>query len=308
MINEILRADGDGTVRLRALYSAVSRGTERLVLEGRVPPSEWERMRCPHQAGSFAFPVKYGYALVGRVEAGPAAWIGRNAFVLHPHQDRAVVDAAMVTLVPDTVPARRATLAANTETALNIVWDSGAAPGDRILVVGAGLVGLLVARLLARIPGTEVTVADTNPAREGVVGRMGALFAHPDAAPGEVDIAINTSGNDAGLRLALSAAGLEARVVEASWHGANEARLPLGADFHVKRLRIVSSQVGRIPPERAPRWTHARRMERVMRLLEDDALDHLITHEIELGEAPERLPPLIKTDPGAIAVLIHYES
>ncbi|MCF3932079.1 zinc-binding alcohol dehydrogenase [Acuticoccus sp. M5D2P5] len=294
-------------VRLSARYSAVSRGTERLVFEGRVPESEWERMRCPHQEGSFAFPVKYGYALVGRVTDGPSEWVGRTAFTLHPHQTEAVVGRDWITLVPDGVPPRRAALAANMETALNIVWDSGVSVGDRVLVVGAGVVGLLVARLLARIAGVEVSVADVNPTRAGVTTVMGALFCGIDEVPSDMDVAINTSGNDAGLRTALAAVGLEGRVVEASWHGANEARLPLGGAFHAKRLQIVSSQVGRIPSDRAARWTHRRRLDTVMRLLADRTLDALITHEVPFADAPARLPALLTAEPDALAILITYD-
>jgi threonine dehydrogenase-like Zn-dependent dehydrogenase len=262
-------------------------------------------MRCPNQAGDFPFPVKYGYALVGRIVRGPDDWRGRAAFLLHPHQSAAAVERAAVTLVPDTVPPRRAALAANVETALNIVWDSRISLGDRVLVIGAGVVGLLVARLLARMPGVEVTVADVDADKRSAAEAMGAAFAPADALPREVDVAINASGSEAGLRAALGAVGLEGRIVEASWLGTGEARLPLGGAFHSQRLSIVSSQVGRLPADRQARWTHARRLSTVMRLLDDAALDALITHEVPLSEAPARLPALLK-DGSALAILITY--
>jgi threonine dehydrogenase-like Zn-dependent dehydrogenase len=304
--HEPIDRGGPETVILRSLVSSVSRGTERLVLEGRVPPEEAERMRCPNQAGHFGFPVKYGYALVGRIVAGPADLVGRTGFALHPHQSAAAIDRVWVTPVPDRIPPRRAALAANTETALNVVWDAGVSLGDRVLVMGAGVVGLLIARLLVRTPGVEVTVADVDGQKRAEAETLGASFAPADDLPSEVDVAINASGRSEGLAACLPALGLEGRAVEASWLGTREARLPLGGAFHSRRLSIVSSQVGRIPAARAARWSHARRLATVMRLLDDPALDALLTHEVPLREAPTRLPGLLKQDRSALAVLITY--
>lgn len=301
---EPLRAPADDEVLVEAIASAVSRGTERLVFEGRVPASEGERMRCPYQAGSFPFPVKYGYALVGRVMVGPPELVGRTVFALHPHQTRAVLPRDRVTLVPPGVPAVRATLAANMETALNVVWDSRASAGDRVAVVGAGVVGLLVARLLARMPGTEVTVSDLDESRAAVTEALGARFARPGALPRDVDIAINASGSDVGLGAAIACAGLEARVVEASWLGAGPHSVELGGAFHSRRLSVVSSQVGRLPAGRVARWSHARRLAVALALLDDPVLDQLLTHEIPFDDAPERLPGLLTSD--ALGIVIRY--
>ncbi len=295
----------DHDIVVETLISAVSKGTERLVLEGRVPPSEAARMRCPAQEGDFPFPVKYGYAAVGRIVEGPEERLGERVFALQPHQSRFALAADAALKVPDGVPTERAALAANMETALNVVWDSGAAPCDHVLVVGCGVVGLLVTRLLARIPGTIVTAVDTDPDKRAVAEAMGARFAAPDDAPEGVDIAINASGRPEGLVVALAAAGREARVVEASWHGTTEAHLPLGGAFHALRLSIVSSQVGSLPPARVPRWTHSRRLAAALSLLDDPALDALLTHRLPLADAPDRLPALL-ADPGALAILLTY--
>lgn len=295
----------EGMVVLEAVCSAVSRGTERLVAEGAVPPSEYGRMRAPHQDGEFPFPVKYGYALVGRIGDGPPHLAGRLAFALHPHQSHAVLDAGAITPVPDGIPPARAALAANMETALNVAWDSGAGPADRVLVVGGGVVGLLVARILARMPGGQVWLCDADPGKAAIAERLGARFCLPDAAPEGVDIAINASGSGEGLVTALAAAGREATVVEASWLGTRTASLPLGGAFHSQRLRIVSSQVGTLPPARAPRWTHARRLAAALSLLDDPALDGLITHEVPFAEAPARLPSLMR-EPGPLAIVLTY--
>jgi hypothetical protein len=219
-------ADGEG-IPLRALYSGISRGTERLVAEGRVPPSEWERMRAPFQEGEFSFPVKYGYAMVAEVLEGPMA--GQPVFALFPHQDRFRLPETAFVPVPVGVPPARAVLAANMETALNILWDSGAGPGDRIAIVGAGVVGALAGYLAARLPGAEVTLIDPQP-KAALAGMLGCGFALPEEARGDCDVVIHASASPAGLALALDLAGMEAVVVEASWHGvgANPGRLGRG--------------------------------------------------------------------------------
>lgn len=295
------------SVTLKALYSGISRGTEGLVARGAVPASERDRMRCPHQDGDFPFPVKYGYAFVGEIVEGPVARLGQRCFALHPHQSHAVLPGTAALPLPDGLPSRRAVLAANMETAINIVWDSGAGPGDRVLVIGAGVVGLLTAYIVAGMPGTDVTIVDVTPAREGVAAALGVPFAVPDAAPGDMDIAINTSASAAGLRLGLEAAGRSACVVEASWHGSNDVALPLGGAFHSKRLSIVSSQVGDLPAGRKARWDYARRLSLALRLLtQAPQLDALLTHEIPFAEAPAHLPTLLAPGADALCPVLIY--
>jgi NADPH:quinone reductase-like Zn-dependent oxidoreductase len=296
---------GEGEVLVATRWSAVSRGTERIVFSGRVPPGEHDRMRCPFQEGAFPAPVMYGYAAVGVVETGPEPLLGRTVFSLSPHRDRMVLPADAVMPVPDGVPARRATLAANMETALNVVWDAGIGPGDRVAVVGAGLVGLLVARLAARIPGTAVTIADIEPSRAAVAACLGVSFATPDRLPADCDVAINTSASAAGLAAAIACAGLEATVVEASWHGAGEVPVPLGGAFHSRRLRLTSSQVGRVPAERSARWSHRRRLETALALLDDPALDTLVSGETAFADAARDYPAIL-SDPGTIAHVFRY--
>lgn len=297
-----------GEARVRALWSAVSRGTERLVFEGRVPPSEWARMRAPFQEGEFSFPVKYGYCAVGAIEDGPAARIGDLVFCLHPHQDHFIAPLDMLRPVPASVPPRRATLAANMETALNGLWDSGAGPGDHILVIGAGVLGLLIATLAARLPGAEVTVIDTEPSRAAIVASLGARFTHPaDFAPaGDADIVFHTSASAQGLALALDAAGTEATIVELSWYGDAAVAAPLGGAFHVRRLRLVSSQVGQVAASRRPRWSYARRLDKALELLADPRLDALITEEIAFEDAPRELPRLLAPGAPGLATVFRY--
>lgn len=281
-----------GDVRIRALASGVSRGTESLVFQGRVPDELHAIMRCPFQEGEFPGPLKYGYALVGIAEYGPANLAGRRVFSLHPHQDVAIVPVEGCRLVPDDVPTERAVLAANMETALNILWDGGATPGQRIAVVGGGIVGGLVTYLAARMPGAEVTMVDIDPARAPLAAAFGAHFATPDAADGECDLVVHASASSAGLATAIRLCGLEATLVEASWYGDRPVTVPLGAGFHPNRLRIVSSQVGMVSAGFRPRWTLSRRLDKALSLLSDPALDLILGPRIAFADLPAAMEGL----------------
>ena len=299
-----------GELLIRTRYSAISRGTESLVFRGEVPPSQYAAMRAPFQEGDFPGPVKYGYINVGEVLEGsvPGAsdLAGHLVFCLFPHQDLYCVPAARVTLVPGDVPPGRAVLAANMETAVNILWDARPAPGDRIVVIGAGVVGLLAAWLCGAIPGTSVTVVDINPAREPIARELGLSF-RAEVPPGaDADLVIHASGHPAALAGALAAAGVEGTIVEASWYGSRPVVLPLGEDFHSRRLTIRSSQVGRIPPDRAPRWTFARRMALALDLLRDPRLDSLITGESAFEDLPDVLARLSRDPVAALCHRIRY--
>ena len=293
-------------VRVRALFGAVSRGTESLVLTGRVPETEYRRMRAPFMDGAFPFPVKYGYATVGRVEQGPPELSGRVVFTLHPHQNVFNVPAATVVPVPDGVPPRRGVLAANMETALNAVWDAAPGPADRIAVVGGGVVGALVAYLCGRLPGAAVTLVDVNPARAELALALGVGFAAPDAAPTDCDLVVHASGAPAGLATGLRLAGDEATVLELSWYGAGEVAVPLGGAFHSRRLRLISSQVGQVAASHRPRWTHGRRLSAAIALLNDVRLDALLAPPIAFAELPQRLPDILGPGSGVLCQIIAY--
>ena len=295
--------------RVTTLWSAISRGTERLVFDGRVPASERERMRAPLQEGGFDYPVKYGYCAVGRVETGPAEWRGRTVFCLHPHQDIFLAPLDMLRLVPEATPPRRATLAANMETALNAVWDSAAGPGDRIAIVGAGVLGLLVASLVSRFAGAEVVVVDRDAARKEIAESLGARFRLASEFPAEqfvADVVFHASASAPGLALALGCAGLEASIVELSWYGDADVAAPLGGAFHANRLKLVSSQVGQVAPSRRPRWNYARRLDKALELLADARLDALITEVVAFEDAPRELPRLLAPDAPGLATLFRY--
>jgi threonine dehydrogenase-like Zn-dependent dehydrogenase len=278
---------GPSDVLVRAEYSGISRGTESLVFHGRVPVSEHARMRAPFQAGEFPAPVKYGYASVGRVERGPRDLVDRRVFALYPHQTQYVVPADAVHVLPDDVPAGRAVLAANLETAVNGLWDARPLAGDRIVVIGAGTVGCLVAWLAASLRGCAVDLVDVNADRARVAAALGVRFATPATAADGADVVVHASGSPSGLELALNIAGVEATIVEMSWYGDAIVPLRLGEHFHARRLAVKSSQVGTIPPAQRPRWDTRRRMQLVMQLLSDPALDALITGESAFEELPQ---------------------
>ncbi|MGA8172493.1 MAG: zinc-binding alcohol dehydrogenase, partial [Methylocystis sp.] len=262
------------------------------------------------QEGDFPFPVKYGYCAVGRVEAGPEAWLGKTVFCLHPHQTGFVAPLDRLRPVPQAVPARRATLAANMETALNALWDSAAGPGDRIVVIGAGVVGLLVAALCAGLPGAEVIVVDIDPSRAKIAESFGARFlaAADFAARGEADadILFNASASPEGLALALGGAGLEASVIETSWYGDANVAAPLGGAFHAKRLRLISSRVGRVSPSRRPRWSFARRLDKALELLANARYDALITDEVKFEDMPREPPRILAPGAFGLATVVRY--
>lgn len=295
---ETLPAPAPDEVLVRTLYSAISRGTEALVFAGRVPASEAARMRAPFQAGDFPAPVKYGYANVGIVEQGPAALVGQAVFCLYPHQTRYVVPARAVHALPRALPPARAVLAANLETAINGLWDAGVQPGDRVRVIGAGVVGCLVGWLAARIPGCELELVDLQPARAATAAALGLPFALPGDASGNADVVIHASGAPEGLALALRLAAFEATIVEMSWYGDRLVPLALGEGFHSKRLLLRSSQVGHVATAQRPRWDHARRMALALRLLAaDPAPEALLSGEDEFAALPQVMARLA-ADPG----------
>lgn len=294
---------------MRALHSGLSRGTESLVFRGEVPPSEYGRMRAPFQDGEFPGPVKYGYASVGKVEAGPATLLGRHVFCLFPHQTRYVVPADAVHPLPEGVPAGRAVLAANLETAVNALWDADIQPGQRVAVVGAGAVGVLTAWCVRRLTGCDATLIDLNPERAATAAAVGLPFATPTAAAAlsqRMDRVFHTSGAESGLKLALELAAFEATIVELSWYGTRTVSLPLGQAFHALRLTLKSSQVGSVAASRRSSWTAEARLKYSLSLLDDPALDALINSECDFHELPARMPQLVHASGQVLCHRINY--
>ncbi|MGP4051573.1 zinc-dependent alcohol dehydrogenase [Streptomyces sp. 2A115] len=298
----------EGEVLVRTLFSGVSRGTETLVFRGGVPESQQTAMRAPFQEGDFPGPVKYGYLNVGVVEAGPSELVGRTVFCLYPHQTRYVVPVSAVTPVPENVPASRAVLAGTVETAVNALWDAAPLLGDRIAVVGAGMVGASVAALLARYPAVRVQLVDANPARADIAQALGVGFALPSDAAGDCDLVVHASATEAGLARALELLAPEGTVLELSWYGDRRVSLPLGEAFHSRRLVIRSSQVGTVSPARSARRTYADRLGLSLELLADPAFDALITGECAFEELPEAMADLAAGDTTALCHLVRYDT
>lgn len=293
----------DGAARARALVSGISRGTESLVFHGRVPAGEWARMRCPFQEGEFPFPVKYGYAMVARVEAGPQALVGRRVFGLYPHQSLFNLAAEALVPVPRAVTTERAALAPQMETALNAVWDAGLKPGERVAVVGGGVIGLLTAYLASKT--ADVTLIDVNPARRAAAAALGLGFAAPDAAPADCRTVFHASGTGEGLNLALSLCAFEGQVVELSWFGDRPVSVDLGGAFHSRRLAIRASQVGTVAPSHRKGWSYRRRLAKALSLCADARLDALVAAETPFADMPSRMAAIL-ADPDTLCHLIRY--
>ncbi|MBY8870425.1 zinc-binding alcohol dehydrogenase [Micromonospora sp. PLK6-60] len=298
---------GPDEVLVRARYSGVSRGTETLVFAGAVPPSQYAAMRAPFQDGDFPAPVKYGYLSVGEVEAGPAELRGRTVFCLHPHQSAYVVPADAVTPVPESVPAARAVLAGTVETAVNALWDAPPLVGDRVTVIGAGMVGCSVAALLARFPGVRVQLVDTDPERATVAAALGVDFAAPADAAGGRDLVVHASASSAGLQQALDLLAPEGTVLELSWYGDRPVQVSLGGAFHSGRLTVRSSQVGMVAPARRSSRTYGDRLALALELLADPVFDALITGRSAFRELPDVLPRLTAGSLPALCHLITYD-
>ncbi|MGP4020846.1 zinc-dependent alcohol dehydrogenase [Saccharopolyspora sp. 5N708] len=301
-----LPAPGADEVLVRTLYSGVSRGTEALVFRGEVPVSQYAAMRAPFQDGEFPGPVKYGYLNVGVVAQGPADLLGRTVFCLYPHQTRYVVPINAVTPVPESVPPERAVLAGTVETALNAVWDAAPLLGDRIAVVGAGMVGCCVAALLAGLPGARVQLIDVNPRRARIAAALGVEFATPDAAVGDCDLVVHASATEAGLARSLQLLVPEGEVIELSWYGDRRVAVPLGEAFHSRRLAVRGSQVGTVSPARRGRRTFADRMALALDLLADPRFDALLTGESDFADLPAVLPRLASGELPALCHRIVY--
>lgn len=305
---ETLAAPADEEVLVRALYSGVSRGTETLVFRGQVPENQRAAMRAPFQDGDFPAPVKYGYLSVGRVEEGPDALVGRTVFCLYPHQSRYVVPVSAVTVVPESVPAARAVLAGTVETAVNALWDAAPLVGDRIAVVGGGMIGCSVAALLARYPGVRVQLVDADPSRAAIAHALGVDFALPGDALGACDLVVHASASEQGLVRSLDLLAAEGTVVELSWYGDRRIALPLGEAFHSRRLTVRSSQVGTVSPAGRPGRTYADRLALALELLADARFDALVTGECAFEELPDVLPKLASGELPGMCHRVRYDA
>jgi threonine dehydrogenase-like Zn-dependent dehydrogenase len=301
-----LPASDHGSVLVRTLRTGVSRGTEALVFRGGVPADQYEVMRAPFQEGEFPGPVKYGYLNVGIVAEGPDELVGRTVFCLYPHQSAYVVPANAVMPVPEDVPPDRAVLAGTLETAVNALWDAAPLVGDRVTVVGAGMVGCCVARLVAGIPGVQVTLVDVDAGRADIAAALGVEFATPDQASGERDLVFHASGTSAGLQQSLRMLADDATVIELSWYGDAAVEVGLGGAFHSRRLAIRASQVGTVAAVRRNSRTRAQRLALALELLRDPHFDALLTGTSVFHDLPDVMSRLASGELPALCHTITY--
>lgn len=306
ILAETLSEPNADEVLVRSLHSGISRGTESIVFRGLVPLEQYASMRAPFQTGNFPGPLKYGYLNVGMVEKGPEHLLGRLVFCLYPHQSTYVVPASAVTVVPMGVPASRAVLAGTVETAINALWDAAPLIGARATVIGAGMVGCCIARLLRGIPGVDVSLVDVDPTRADVAAALEVDFALPDAAAGGRDLVVHTSATSDGLQLSLDLLAAEGTAVELSWYGDRDVRVSLGAAFHSRRLSVRSSQVSTISPAMLGRRTSADRLALALELLKDPAFDAVITGHSPFHDLPEVMSRVASGDLPAICHIIDY--
>lgn len=303
---EEVPAPGPGEALVRALYSGISKGTEMVVHAGAVPPRVAEEMRAPHQEGNFPGPVKFGYLSVGVVEEGPGEWKGQRVFCLNPHQDLYVVPVTSLTRIPDDVPSRRAVLTGTVETAVNALWEAGPRLGDRIAVVGAGLVGSMVATLLRTFPLQRLQLVDLDPGRKQLADTLGVDFAHPDEALADCDIVFHCSASQEGLERSLQLVGDEGEVIEMSWYANREVTVPLGEDFHARRLSIRASQVGMVARARRHRRTNAERLDLAVSLLKDAVFDAFLTGSSRFENLPSVVQSLADGSLEALCHVVEY--
>ncbi|WKN44100.1 zinc-dependent alcohol dehydrogenase [Tunicatimonas pelagia] len=293
-----------GKCRVEAAYSLISSGTETLVASGQVPAELYQSMQVPYMEGNFSFPIKYGYSLVGKVVEGDASLLNKYVHLLHPHQSNCVVNETDVSVIPDDVPPQRAVLASNLETALNATWDAGVSAGDRVLVIGMGLIGSLVAHLSRQFPATTVQVAEADPARQDLAKEQGFFLYDPPSKP--FDVAFHTSGSSAGLQTGIDAVGNAGKVIELSWYGTRSTKVNLGGSFHQQRKRIISSQVSQIPSHQQTRWDYRRRKQTVLELLKDDSWDQFLTATVDFPDTPKLFDKLRQGDRSQLSWTIRY--
>jgi 2-desacetyl-2-hydroxyethyl bacteriochlorophyllide A dehydrogenase len=309
---------GPGEVRVETVASAVSSGTEMLVYRGEVP--QHLPLDLPTLRGTYGFPIKYGYAAAGRVfDMGPGVEqfsVGDPVFVHHPHQEVFVVPARMPVRLPEGLDPLLGVFVANLETAINVVHDTPLRLGESALVLGGGVVGQLVARLLRLAGAGAVLVVDPLHMRRELAVAAGADHALGVEGLNErvkeitggrgVDVAVEASGSGAALQAAIEAVALEGTVVVASWYGTRPVTLDLGGHFHRGRVRLRSSQVGRLDPALAPRWDRDRRTETAVALLDKLKLGNLISHRLPFDRAAEAYPLLDERPGEAVQVVFTY--
>lgn len=313
VIHEATPQPAPDEVLVETVASAISAGTELLFLRGQVPADLSVDSAIAALSGAVRFPLRYGYACVGRVTAVGAetepGWIGRTVFAFHPHTSHFTVPAAQVIVVPDDIDPLRAALLPNMETAVNLVMDGQPVIGERVAVVGLGVVGLLTVALLAHFPLVHLLAVDPLPQRRALALALGA---HTATTPDELtesaafDLTYEVSGAPAALNTALALTGYAGRIVIGSWYGAKQAPLDLGGAFHRSRIRLLASQVSTLDPHWLGRWDKVRRIDVAWTMLRRVDVAPLITHRMPVTQAPEAYRLLSEAPDRTLQVIFDY--
>lgn len=297
----------ESEVKIESLFSLISTGTEQLVSKGLVPKALYDTMKVPYMKGNFSFPIAYGYSLVARVNAPDSEFDQQIVHVLHPHQTEAVVSVNDLHIIPKGIPPSRAVLASNMETAVNAIWDSRVSVGDQSLIVGFGIIGSLIARLLSMMPAANITVVDLNERRIELAKSMGFKTASPEELEADFDIAFHCSSSSGGLQTCIDKTGFEGKIIELSWYGTRDVQVQLGGSYHSQRKQIISSQVSHIPPSRRARWDYARRRGIALELLKDPCFDAHIEQKILFKNLPQLFTRLRQSQVDALGYCVCYE-
>ncbi len=292
--------------QIQSLYSFISLGTEKTVASGMVPPQVAKQMEVPYMEGTFDFPLKFGYSLVGKIQSENHPHYGKLVHVMHPHQSVFNIPNASITILPDSLPAKRAVLTSNLETALNACWDAAINSGDKVLLVGFGNIGALLACVINEMPAVDLHILEKNESRIAKAKTIGFTNVHHSISTDDFDIAFHCSASEKGLQTCIDSLGEEGKVVELSWYGTKSVNLKLGANFHHRRLKIISSQVSKIPASHRPRWDYKRRKSAVLNLLQNPIYDQVLTNEISMKEAPHFFTKLRTEQLPGLGYCLHY--
>ena len=307
---------GGGQLLVQTQLSGISAGTELLIYRGEAPPELQADGNLPALAGTLAFPLHYGYAAVGKVVGlgpdAPSDLLGRTVFAFQPHASHFLAAAGEVIPIPDDLPPEAALFLPGMETAINFLHDGAPLAGERVVVFGQGVVGLLTTALLARTPLSSLITVDLDPQRRALSLQTGAARSLSPTELQELaewaDLTYELTGDPQALDQAIAVTGFEGRVVLGSWYGTKPTKLDLGGRFHRSRIRLVSSQVSTIASPLTGRWDKRRRLEFALQMLQAIDLTRFITHRLPIEQAAEAYALLDTRREQVLQVVLTYES
>jgi len=319
----VARCPATGEVRIQTLFSGISHGSEMMVYRGEIPADLSLDATLPSLQGNFSFPIKYGYASTGRIidvgEGVNGLEAGDLVFAFNPHETCYTVPATVVIKLPEGLDPKHGIFAANVETALNALLDAAPRLGERAVIIGQGVVGLLITQLVRKAGASLIVTSDMYAKRRALSQKAGANLVVDPATESlddrvyemtggaGADVVIEVSGEPRALNDAIKITAQEGRVVVVSWYGTKRADLALGSDFHRKRLTLRSSQVSNLDPSLAPRWTIARRRQLAASYLSELLLEELISNVVPFEQAGEAYRLICEQPQEVIQVVLGYQ-